>query len=284
VSAGAPTDQAPIRTVLVGATGRMGTNLLREWPHFPQLVLTGAVASAASPKLGTDAAQAAGAAPAGVPVSASLAPLLGSAQLVIDFSHAGAAESNLAACVAARVPLLLGTTGLEPSMAAQLTEAAQHIALLVAPNTSLGVNLLLELVREAARALPSDYDIEILELHHRHKRDAPSGTALALGQAAAEARGSALDTQGLRAQGGVRAVPRTAGQVGFAVLRGGDAVGEHEVWFLGAGERLRLGHVATDRAVFARGALRAGVWLARQEPGRYAMRDFFGFKNNSLSG
>jgi 4-hydroxy-tetrahydrodipicolinate reductase len=275
-------DRAPIRTVLVGATGRMGTNLLREWPHCPQLVLTGAVASAASARLGADAAEAAGAAPAGVPVSAALAPLLRSAQLVIDFSHAAAAAANLAACVQARVPLLLGTTGLEPSLDAQLTEAARHIALLVAPNTSLGVNLLLELVRQAARALPADYDIEILEVHHRHKRDAPSGTALALGQAAAQARGSVLDVHAVQERIGVRAAPRSAGQIGFAALRGGDIVGEHAVSFLGEGERLRLEHVATDRAVFARGALQAGVWLARQAPGSYAMRDFFGFKNNSL--
>jgi 4-hydroxy-tetrahydrodipicolinate reductase len=263
-----------IRTVLVGATGRMGTILLREWPRFPQLVLSGAVASASSPQLGADAGQAAGAAPAGVPLSAALAPLLRTAQLVIDFSSAAAAPSNLAACVDARVPLLLGTTGLAPSLQPLLGEAARHIALLVAPNTSLGMNLLLELVRQAARALPAEYDIEILELHHRHKRDAPSGTALALGQAAAEARGAALE---------MRTTPRAQGQIGFAVLRGGDAVGEHEVWFLGEGEQVRLGHSATDRAVFARGALQAGLWLAGQAPGRYTMKDFFGFKNNNLN-
>jgi 4-hydroxy-tetrahydrodipicolinate reductase len=266
MSAAARPEAAPIRTVLVGATGRMGTNILREWARYPQLLLTGAVASAASAQLGADAGQAAGGAPAGVPVSAALGPLLPGAQLVIDFSNPGAAASNLAACVEARVPLLLGTTGLEASLEASFALAARRIALLVAPNTSLGVSLLLELVRQAARALPAQYDIEVLELHHRHKRDAPSGTALALGQAAAEARGSTL---------AARTGPRAGGQIGFAALRGGDAVGEHEVWFLGEGERLRLGHVATDRAVFARGALQAGLWLAGQPPGRYAMRDFF---------
>jgi 4-hydroxy-tetrahydrodipicolinate reductase len=268
--------------VLIGATGRMGTNILREWPRFPGLVLSGAVASAGSALLGADAAQAAGAEPTGVPVTATLAPLLRGAQLVIDFSSAAVAASNLAACVEARVPLLLGTTGLGPSMEPALREAARHIPLLIAPNTSLGVNLLLELVRQAARGLPAEYDIEILELHHRHKRDAPSGTALALGRAAAEGRGTTPEEPGLpapTARGGGARIP---GQIGYAVLRGGDVVGEHEVWFLGEGERLRLGHVATSRSVFARGALQAGLWLALQTPGRYAMSDFFGFKNKDL--
>lgn len=274
MSAAAPRESAPIRTVLLGATGRMGTNILREWASFPQLALIGAVASADSAQLGRDAGAAAGTASAGVAVSASLAALLPGAQLVIDFSSAAAAASNLAACVEARVPLLLGTTGHADSLEAAFAQAARHIALLVAPNTSLGVNLLLELVRQAARALPAQYDIEILELHHRGKRDAPSGTALALGRAAAEARGTTL-------------APRTgprgpAGQIGFAALRGGDVVGDHEVWFLGEGERMHLGHVATDRAVFARGALQAGLWLACQAPGRYAMRDFLFNKNNDL--
>jgi 4-hydroxy-tetrahydrodipicolinate reductase len=274
MTAGAGSGAAPIRTVLLGATGRMGTNILREWPRFPQLVLSGAIASAGSVQLGADAGEAAGAAPVGVPVSAALAPLLQSAQLVIDFSNAGSTASNLAACVQARVPLLLGATGQPPSMEAAFAEAARHIALLIAPNTSLGVNVLLALVRQAARGLGAEYDIEILELHHRDKRDAPSGTALALAQAAAEARGFPLDAERLGQGAAARTGARASGQIGFAVLRGGDAVGEHEVWFLGQGERLRLGHVATDRAVFARGALRAGQWLAAQAPGRYAMSDF----------
>jgi 4-hydroxy-tetrahydrodipicolinate reductase len=282
VSALARADSGPIPTVLIGATGRMGSNILREWPGFPRLVLSGAVASAGSALLGADAAQAAGADPAGVPVTASLRPLLRGAQLVIDFSSAAAAGSNLAACVEARVPLLLGTTGWPSSMEPALAEGARHIALLIAPNTSLGVNLLLELVRQAARALPAEYDIEILELHHRHKRDAPSGTALALGRAAAEARGATAQAPGLPALAAPDGRLRTPGQIGYAAMRGGDAVGEHDVLFLGEGERLRLGHVATSRAVFARGALQAGLWLALQAPGRYAMSDFFGFKNKDL--
>ncbi len=268
----------PVRTVLIGATGRMGTNLLREWARHPQLQLTGAVASGASPQLGADAGAAAGVASTGVAVSARLAPLLATAQLVIDFSTAAAAAANLDACAAARVPLLLGTTGLDASIDPLLVAAARHIPVLVAPNTSLGVNLLLELAATAARSLPAPFDVEILDIHHRHKRDAPSGTALALGQAVAAARGASPEAQRLRQGAGLPAGPRRTGEIGFAALRGGDVVGEHEVWFLGEGERVRLGHVATDRAVFARGALQAGLWLAGQPPGRYTMRDFFGFK------
>jgi 4-hydroxy-tetrahydrodipicolinate reductase len=281
VTSVAGSGEAPIRTVLVGATGRMGTNLLREWARYPQLRLSGAVASSASVRLGADAGAGAGVASTGVTISGRLAPLLPTAQLVIDFSTAAAAAANLTACAAARVPLLLGTTGLEASIDALLAEASRHIPVLVAPNTSLGVNLLLELAAIAARALPAQFDVEILEMHHRHKRDAPSGTALALGEAVAAARGVPRDSTQLREDAGLRAGPRQVGETGFAVLRGGDVVGEHEVWFLGEGERLRLGHMATDRAVFARGALQAGAWLTRQPPGRYAMRDFFGFKTIS---
>jgi 4-hydroxy-tetrahydrodipicolinate reductase len=246
-----------IRTVIVGATGRMGGQLLRLMGQFPALCLHGAVASEHNDSLGKDAGSYAGIEPCGIAISASLAPLLDSADLVLDFSGPAAAATTLAACVSARVPLLIGTTGLPREMDAALAAAANSIALLVAANTSLGVNLLLELVRQAAQALPPGYDIEVVETHHRDKRDAPSGTALALGAAAATGRGVNKD------------------DIGFASVRGGDVVGEHEVWFLGEGERVLLKHSATDRAVFARGALLAGQWLAGRMAGRYTMRDVF---------
>lgn len=272
--AAAPTATG-IRTVIVGVSGRMGTQLLRLLPSFPRLKLVGAVASERSAALGTDTGRLAGTVAAGaVPISASLPPLLAAADLVIDFSSASAAAAHVAACVAARVPLLLGTTGLPPELAAPLAAAAESIPLLVAPNTSPGVSVLLELVRQAAQALPASYDIEILETHHRHKTDAPSGTALALGEAAAGGRGVSLNQQASYARHG-HGEPRRAGQIGFAVARGGDVVGEHEVWFLGDGERLLLKHSATDRSVFARGALLAGQWLAGRPAGRYRMRDVF---------
>jgi 4-hydroxy-tetrahydrodipicolinate reductase len=264
---------ASIPTVLIGATGRMGQNILRQLPHFPALTLCGATASASSVALGEDAGTRAGLPANGVRITAALPPLLAQAKLVLDFSSAPAAAATLAACVAAGVPLLLGTTGLARELQMPLARAAERIALLVAPNTSLGLNLLLSLVRTAARALPLGYDVEIVEAHHRDKTDAPSGTALALGQMAAEARGSALESQAIYARHGTGA--RQRGQIGFASLRGGDVVGEHEVLFLGEGERLMLRHSVGDRSVFARGALVAGQWLAGQAPGRYQMADVF---------
>jgi 4-hydroxy-tetrahydrodipicolinate reductase len=257
----------------MGASGRMGTQILRLLSDFPQLRLAGAVASEHSRALGADSGVHAGAAASGVSITAALPPLLAAADLVLDFSSGSAVAASLAACVGARVPLLIGTTGLPPELDGPLAAASRAIPLLVAANTSLGVTLLLELVRRAARALPPSYDIEIVEAHHRGKRDAPSGTALALGSAAAMARGSTLSAEArfgcARASG-----ERRAGEIGFASVRGGDVVGEHQVLFLGDGERLLLGHAATDRAVFARGALQAGDWLARQPPGRYGMEDF----------
>jgi len=249
----------------------MGTQMLRLLPEFPALQLVGAVASEQRAAAGTTVSSGDGSV---LPISAALPPLLAGADLVIDFSSAGAAAAHLAACAAARVALLLGTTGLAPELSAPLAAAAEVIPLLVAPNTSPGVNLLLELVRESAQRLPAGYDIEIIETHHRDKTDAPSGTALALGEAAAAGRGSRLSELAAYARHG-HGSPRQQGQIGFGVLRGGDVVGEHEVWFLGQGERLLLKHAATDRSVFARGALLAAQWLAGRPAGRYAMRDVF---------
>lgn len=270
--AAAPGPGGAIRTVLIGATGRMGVNIVRLLPQFPQLRLCGATASEHSAALGEDVTARVGLPPGDVRISAALPPLLRGAGLAIDFSTAAAAAANVAACVAAGVPLLLGTTGLAAELAVPLSLAAERIALLVAPNTSLGLNLLLNLAQTAARALPAAYDIEIVEAHHRQKADAPSGTALALGAAVAEARGGALESMAVYARQGVVGA-REPGQIGIVSLRGGDVVGEHEVQFLGEGERLVLRHSVSDRSVFARGALMAGQWLARQVPGRYRMSD-----------
>jgi 4-hydroxy-tetrahydrodipicolinate reductase len=246
---------AGIGTVIVGASGRMGGQLLKLIGQFPALRLHGAVASEHSAALGQDAGTHAGLAPCGIAITASLPSLLDGAGLVIDFSRGSAVSASLAACVAARVPLLIGTTALPRELEALFASAAESIALLVAANTSLAVNVMLELVRQASRALPRGYDIDLVEAHHRGKRDAPSGTALALAEAAAAGRDVAVS------------------EIDIASVRGGDVVGEHEVWFLGDGERLLIRHSATDRAVFARGALTAGEWLARRSAGRYAMRD-----------
>jgi len=246
----------PFRVVIIGASGRMGLSLLRLLPQFPQLRLHAAVVGSASPSLGHDAGELAGVARTGIVTTADLEAALQGAALALDFSTAAAAPRQVSMCAAARVPLLLGTTGLGPDLPAVIARASERIALLVAANTSLGAAVLQDLVRRAAAALGTGFDIRIQDTHHRHKKDSPSGTALALGQAALEGRSP-------------------AGEIQYASLRGGDVAGEHEVQFLGDGERLWLRHAATDRAVFARGALQAGLWLIGQKPGTHHMADIF---------
>ena len=243
-----------IRAVLIGVTGRMGQALLRAAPQFPQLILTGAIASPASLALGRDAGELAGIGRANLQVTSDLPRALEQAEVALDFSTAAALAANLAACRAARKPLLVGTTGFSAQLGGALDEAAEDIALLVAANTSLAVALLTELTAYAARALPQ-FDINVIEVHHRGKRDAPSGTALLLAQAARAARAA------------------QAAQIDIASVRAGDIVGEHTVLLSGPGEQLVLAHRSGDRAIFAKGALTAALWLASQPPGRYGMRD-----------
>lgn len=265
------------RVALIGVTGRMGQALLRAAPGFSQIIITGAVASPASLALGRDAGVVAGLPASNLSVTADLAQALRQADVAIDFSNAAATAATLAACQAAGKPLLIGTTGLEPALEPALAAAAREIAVLLAPNTSIAVALLTELVRESARRLPAAFDIDVIELHHRGKQDAPSGTALTLGRAAASARELPLPASGAtRAPVG----PRPEGQVGMVSLRAGDLVGEHTVLFSGPGEQLALTHRANDRAVFARGALTAALWLVAQPPGRYTMRHVIGYKTS----
>jgi 4-hydroxy-tetrahydrodipicolinate reductase len=262
-----------VNLVIIGVAGRMGQALVRAACELPnQLTLIGAVASTTSKSLGQDAGELAGVGRLDVRVTDDLAAALARAEIVVDFSQPHATRSNLTVCRAARKPLLIGTTGFPAELNALFDEAAREIPLLVAPNTSIGVTLLLELARVAARALPPDFDIEIVEAHHRMKKDAPSGTALALGKAAAEGRNTTSVTTTDR--NGVRC----DGDIGYAVIRGGDIVGDHTVLFAGTGEQVTLGHRATDRAIFARGAVRAALWLAGRPPARYFMRNFLGLK------
>ena len=273
------------RAAIIGVSGRMGLALVRAATESKDISITAAVASPDSSALGKDAGELAAVGRLGVTVTSDLAAALAQADVAIDFSNASATRGNLAACLQARKPLLIGTTGFTPG--AEFEAAAREIPLLIAPNTSLGVTVLIELVRQAAAALPPSFDIEIIEAHHRKKQDAPSGTALALGQAAAEGR-----CQELVGMGGEREVrqgeaarqgnaPRQGSEIGFAVVRGGDIVGAHDVLFAGLGESLTLSHRATDRAIFARGALRAAVWLQSRAPGKYFMRDLFTSKSGS---
>jgi 4-hydroxy-tetrahydrodipicolinate reductase len=261
-----------IRTVIVGAAGRMGRQLLSCLAQFPPLELHGAIVREGSEAVGRVVPDSG--LPSSMHFTTDVKALLKNAQLVIDFSSFTAAQATLAACRTAGVPLLIGATGLSAEFEAQIDAAAGSIAVMPVANTSLGVNLLLHLVRQAARQLPPGYDIEIVETHHRGKRDAPSGTALALAQAAAEGRGIDLAEHAVTARPAV-GDPRDRNAIGMLSVRGGDVVGEHEVRFLGDGEQVRLGHSATDRSVFARGALVAGRWLSGQPAGRYTMTSFF---------
>lgn len=261
-----------VRAALIGVSGRMGVALMREATQFPQLIITGAVAAPGSMALGRDAGTLAGLPPANLAVSDDLPGALARADVAVDFSRGDAVAEHLHACRSARKPLLIGATGYGAALEGALAEASREIALLIAPNTSVGVTLLTELTRLAAAALPPRFDIDVLELHHRTKADAPSGTALALGRAAAQARGLPF-TAAPEAPG-----PRGENLIGFASVRAGELIGEHTVLFSGPGEELALRHRALDRAVFARGALAAALWLAGRPAGLYGMRDFLGLK------
>jgi 4-hydroxy-tetrahydrodipicolinate reductase len=266
-----------VRAVIIGVSGRMGQALLRAAPAFPGLIVTGAIAWASSLALGRDAGEVAGLGRLNLPITSDLPAALAAADVALDFSQAAGARATLEACRAARKALLLGTTGFGAELDVELDAAARELALLVAPNTSLGAALLTEFTRIAARVLPPSFDIDVLELHHRLKPDAPSGTARGLVRAAAQARGLSSGAGGgapVRRTAG----PRGEGEIGLASLRAGDVVGEHTVLFCGAGEQLGLTHRAHDRGIFARGALAAALWLSSRPAGRYEMRDFLDLK------
>ena len=235
-----------------------------------RLRLSGALAGPDSGRLGSDAALEGK--PTGIQITADFAVGLRGAAVAADFSRAQFVLAHVEACVAAGVPLLVGTTGLDAGTRVALEAASSSIAVLIAPNTSVGVGAMTDLVRRATVALGADYDVEISEAHHRAKRDAPSGTALALGEAVASARGERLAAQAVFDRHEEH-TGREPGSIGFAVVRAGDIIGEHTVIFAGAGERLEITHRATDRAAFARGAVRAAEWLVGRRPGLFGMHD-----------
>ena len=264
-----------LRLAVFGVTGRMGQSIIRVLRSDGAWCLGGALASAASSRLGQDAAGEGP--PSGVRITADPRAALideqgKTASVALDFSVAAAVAGHAQACAAAGVPLLVGATGLDPAGLDALRRAAQQIPVLLAPNTSVGVGVLAELVRAAAAALGQEFDVEIQESHHRMKRDAPSGTALRLGEIIAATRAQTLQQAAVYGRHGATG-PRAPGSIGFTVLRAGDIVGEHTVVFAGTGERLELTHRAGDRDVFARGALRAAKWLADRDPGTYSMQD-----------
>jgi 4-hydroxy-tetrahydrodipicolinate reductase len=261
--------------VITGASGRMGQMLIREIAANPAVRLCGAIERPGHAWLGRDIGTAMGGAPLGVQVSDDALAAFAHAQAVIDFTAPQATVEFAALAAQARAVHVVGTTGLEPQHHAQLDAAARHAVIVQAGNMSLGVNLLARMTQQVAAALDADWDIEIIEAHHRMKVDAPSGTALMLGQAAAQGRGVDLGAQMVSGRDGITGA-RAAGSIGFCAIRGGDIVGEHDVVFAAMGERIVLRHVATDRAIFARGAIKAAIWGQSQKPGRYDMMNVLG--------
>ncbi|MCW5699899.1 MAG: 4-hydroxy-tetrahydrodipicolinate reductase [Rhodospirillales bacterium] len=264
-----------MRIGIVGCAGRMGRMLVQTVMDADGVTLSGGTEMPGHPLLGEDVSVQAGGAPSGTQMGSDPDALFAASDVVIDFTVQ--ALARLHADLAARhgVSLVIGTTGLQPSDNEGIAAAAKVVPVVQAANMSVGVNLLLGLTRQVAAILGDDYDIEIVEMHHRHKVDAPSGTALALGHAAASGRGTALDSVSQRVRDG-QIGSRRRGDIGFATLRGGDVVGEHTVIFAGEGERIEISHRATSRTVFARGALRAALWTKGRQPGLYSMRQVLG--------
>ncbi len=261
--------------VITGVSGRMGRMLAGLQAASGRFRLVGAIERAGHGWIGQDLGTAMGGAPLGVTVEDDPVPAFARAQAVVDFTSPAATAEFAALAAQARAVHVIGTTGLEDAQFACIRAAARHAVIVRAGNMSLGVNLLARLTRKVAEALDADWDVEIVEAHHRMKVDAPSGTALMLGRAAAEGRGVALSDMRDSGRDGVTG-PRARGAIGFSAVRGGDIVGEHDVIFAGEGERIILRHIATDRAIFARGALRAALWGQNRKPGEYDMMDVLG--------
>lgn len=261
--------------VITGASGRMGQMLIRTVLDSGKARLVGAVERPGNPWIGRDLGECLGGAPLGLAVTDDPLDAFAKAQAVIDFTSPAATVEFAALAAQARAVHVIGTTGLEPEHLAKIAAAAHHAVIVRAGNMSLGVNLLVQLTKKVAQALDADWDVEIIEAHHGKKVDAPSGTALMLGEAAAEGRGVALADVRDSGRDGITGA-RVSGAIGFAAIRGGDIVGEHDVMFASPGERIILRHVATDRAIFARGALKAALWGQDKAPGEYSMLDVLG--------
>lgn len=264
-----------MRLVVVGAGGRMGRALTRAVTEMPGAVVSAAIERAGSDLFGQDAGELAGVGKLDVPVSDDPLAAFAKADGVLDFTQPAASLWFAELAAQARIVHVIGTTGWSEGEDIPLQAAARHARIIKSGNMSLGVNLLASLVRRAAAALDADFDIEVLEMHHKHKVDAPSGTALLLGEAAAKGRGIDLQAHSVRSRDGITGA-RETGDIGFATLRGGSVIGEHSVIFAGDGERIELTHRAEDRQLFARGAVKAALWGFDQKPGFYSMADVLG--------
>lgn len=265
-----------MKLAIVGAGGRMGRALIRAVSEIDGAELVAAVDMEGSPTVGEDAGTLAELSkPLNVAVTSDAAAAFALADGVIDFTAPAATVRYAEMAAEAGIVHLVGTTGLDEAGDASLAKAAEKAVLIKSGNYSLGVNLLAVLVRQAAKALGTDFDIEVLEMHHKHKVDAPSGTALLLGEAAAEGRQISLKENSVMSREGYTGA-RTEGDIGFATLRGGSVVGSHSVILAGEGERIELSHIAEDRQIFARGAVKAALWGHGQKPGLYDMADVLG--------
>ena len=264
-----------LNLIICGAAGRMGATLVRLVHEGKDTRLIGAVESPDNPHIGSDAGEAAGVGKIGIPIVAELRPLLKARAVVIEFTAPAATLEHAKAAAGKKVPIVIGTTGLNPRQSAAIKKLARKTPILLSANMSLGVNLLVSLLGKVAAILGDDYDVEIIEAHHRFKKDAPSGTALAMARPIAKALGRDLDRAGVCGRKGIVG-ERTRQEIGLLSVRAGDIVGEHTVIFGGLGERVEFIHRAQSRETFARGALRAAAWLAKQKKGLYGMQDVLG--------
>jgi 4-hydroxy-tetrahydrodipicolinate reductase len=269
---------AEMRLIVAGAGGRMGRTLVRAIADSKGFALAGALEDARSPLIGWDAGTLAGTPENGVKLTADAGALLDKADGIVDFTAPVATVAFAELAAKAGKVHIIGTTGLSASDETKIKDAAKKAVIVKSGNMSLGVNLLAALTKRVAKTLDDAFDIEILEMHHNQKVDAPSGTALMLGRAAAEGRGIDLDSHAVKSRVGHTGT-RKAGEIGFASLRGGSVVGEHSVIFAGQAERVELVHKAEDRMIFARGALHAAAWARNQKPGLYSMMDVLGLKD-----
>jgi 4-hydroxy-tetrahydrodipicolinate reductase len=265
---------APCRVAIAGASGRMGRVLIEAVDQAPDMVLAGALVRTGNSGIGQDATAFLGK-QSGVHITADLNKGLKDAQVLIDFTRPEGTLAHLAVCRELGVKAVIGTTGFSPEQKSSIAQYAQHIAVMMAPNMSVGVNVVLRLLDVAARALNEGYDIEIIEAHHRHKVDAPSGTALQMGQVVAKALGRNLDECAVYGREGVTGA-RDPSTIGFATVRGGDVVGDHTVLFAGIGERIEISHKSSSRATYAQGSLRAARFLMNHGHGLFDMNDVLG--------
>lgn len=264
-----------MKIAVMGVAGRMGRELVRTMSAMPDAEIAGGIERAGSEWIGQDIGKVAGIDAIGVAITDDPLELIARCEAILDFTTPAVSIEIAGLAANARIVHVIGTTGLQNEHMAAIKAAARHATIIQAGNMSLGVNLLVGLTRKIAAALDADYDIEIVEMHHKHKVDAPSGTALMLGEAAAAGRGIDLATRGVRVRDGHTGA-RTAGDIGFASLRGGSVIGDHTVIFAGEGERIAISHLASDRTIYSRGAIKAALWGKGKGPGLFAMADVLG--------